>query len=92
MLEKLAAAHNAGKLTFFDEHAHLADEKAFAAFLAPLRRRRRWFVYAKRPSLARRRCSPTCRATPTASQSPTVACSQARRERCHVQGQGLLLD
>jgi hypothetical protein len=48
MLEKLAAAHNADKLTFFGEHAHLADEKAFAAFLAPLKRRR-WFVYAKRP-------------------------------------------
>ena len=48
MLEKLAAAHNAGKLTFFGAHAHLADAKAFAAFLAPLKRKR-WFVYAKRP-------------------------------------------
>ena len=48
MLEKLAAAHAAGKLAFFGEHAHLADAKAFAAFLAPLRRTR-WFVYAKRP-------------------------------------------
>ena len=38
MLEKLAAAHKAGKLTFFGAHAHLADEKAFAAFLAPLKR------------------------------------------------------
>jgi hypothetical protein len=48
MLEKLTAAHKAGKLTFFGAHAHLADEKAFAALLAPLKRRR-WFVYAKRP-------------------------------------------
>jgi hypothetical protein len=48
MLEKLAAAHKAGKLTFFGQHAHLADEKAFAAFLAPLKRMR-WFVYSKRP-------------------------------------------
>jgi hypothetical protein len=48
MLEKLAAAHEAGKLTFFGEHAHLADSKEFAAFLAPLRRTR-WFVYSKRP-------------------------------------------
>ena len=48
MLEKLTAAHNAGKLTFFGEHAHLADAKAFAAFLAPLKRTR-WFVYSKRP-------------------------------------------
>jgi hypothetical protein len=48
MLEKLTAAHNAGKLTFFGALAHLADAKAFAAFLAPLKRTR-WFVYSKRP-------------------------------------------
>ena len=48
MLEKLTAAHKAGKLTFFGEHAHLADAKEFAAVLAPLKRTR-WFVYAKRP-------------------------------------------
>jgi hypothetical protein len=48
MLEKLAAAHKAGKLAFFGAHAHLADDKAFAAFQAPLKRTR-WFVYAKRP-------------------------------------------
>jgi hypothetical protein len=48
MLEKLAAAHKAGKLAFFGAHAALAQRPAFAKFLAPLRRRR-WFVYAKRP-------------------------------------------
>jgi hypothetical protein len=48
MLERLAAAHEAGKLTFFGAHAHLADAKAFAAFLAPLKRTR-WFIYSKRP-------------------------------------------
>jgi Putative transposase/Transposase zinc-binding domain len=48
MLEKLAAAHAAGKLQFFGEHAQLADADAFAAFLAPLRTTR-WFVYSKRP-------------------------------------------
>jgi Putative transposase/Transposase zinc-binding domain len=48
MLEKLAAAHKAGKLAFFGAHAHLADAKAFAAFLAPIKRTR-WFVYSKRP-------------------------------------------
>jgi hypothetical protein len=48
MLEKLTAAHKAGNLTFFGAHTHLADAKAFAAFLAPLKRTR-WFVYAKRP-------------------------------------------
>jgi len=48
MLTKLAAAHAAGKLQFFGAHAHLADAKAFAAFLASLRKTR-WFVYAKSP-------------------------------------------
>jgi Putative transposase/Transposase zinc-binding domain len=48
MLEKLVAAHEAGRLHFFGSHAHLADAKVFAAFLAPLRKKR-WFVYAKRP-------------------------------------------
>lgn len=48
MLEKLTAAHAAGKLAFFGEHAHLAGKAAFDAFLAPLRKTK-WFVYAKRP-------------------------------------------
>jgi hypothetical protein len=48
MLEQLAAAHAAGKLQFFGQHADLADADAFAAFLAPLKTTR-WFVYSKRP-------------------------------------------
>ena len=48
MLEALAAAHKAGKLAFFNDLAHLADTKAFADFLAPLREKK-WHVYAKRP-------------------------------------------
>lgn len=48
MLEKLAAAYQAGKLKFFGDLAHLADEKVLAAFLAPLKKTR-WFVYSKRP-------------------------------------------
>jgi hypothetical protein len=48
MLAKLLAAHRAGKLTFFGPHAHLAERKAFAAYLAPLRRIT-WYVYAKPP-------------------------------------------
>jgi hypothetical protein len=48
MLHKLKAAHAAGKLAFFGAHAALANQKAFAAFLAPLRKTR-WFVYSKRP-------------------------------------------
>jgi len=47
-LEKLAAAHAEGQLSFFGELAGLADRAAFAARLAPLRRAE-WVVYAKRP-------------------------------------------
>ncbi len=47
-LEKLIAAHKAGHLKFFGDHAALADPQAFAAYLAPLRRAE-WVVYAKRP-------------------------------------------
>ena len=48
MLEKLAAAHDAGKLKFFGDHAGLASRAAFTTYLAPLRKTK-WFVYAKRP-------------------------------------------
>lgn len=48
MLEKLAAAHAAGKLQFFGVHAPLADAVRFAHFLAPLKKKR-WFIYAKEP-------------------------------------------
>jgi hypothetical protein len=47
-LEKLVAAHEAGRLTFFGDHGALSGADAFAAYLAPLRRTK-WFVYAKRP-------------------------------------------
>jgi len=48
MLAKLLAAHQAGQLQFFKQYAHLAEPKAFACYLAPLRRRK-WYVYSKRP-------------------------------------------
>jgi hypothetical protein len=48
MLAKLLAAHRAGRLAFFGPHAHLAERRAFAAYLAPLRRIT-WYVYAKPP-------------------------------------------
>jgi Putative transposase len=48
MLEKLEAAHAVGRVTFFGEYARLRDPKAFAAHLAPLRKKN-WFVYAKPP-------------------------------------------
>jgi hypothetical protein len=48
MLAKLLAAHKAGQLQFFNQYARLAERKAFARYLAPLRRRK-WYVYSKRP-------------------------------------------
>jgi hypothetical protein len=47
-LDKLAAAHAERRLVFFGALTGLADRAAFAAHLAPLRRRE-WVVYAKRP-------------------------------------------
>jgi hypothetical protein len=47
-LDRLAAAHGAGRLAFHGDLAPLADPAAFAAQLAPLRRSE-WVVYAKRP-------------------------------------------
>ena len=47
-VEALAQAHGQGRLHFFGEYAELADAKAFAAWLAPLRQCE-WVVYAKRP-------------------------------------------
>jgi hypothetical protein len=48
MLAKLLAAHQAGQLQFFNQYAHLAEPRPFARYLAPLRRRK-WYVYSKRP-------------------------------------------
>ncbi len=47
-LEKLVAAHEAGRLRFFGKLRHLADSQAFARHLSPLRKIE-WVVYAKRP-------------------------------------------
>ena len=47
-LEKLAAAHEAGRLRFFGDLRHLADARNFAGHLRPLRNIE-WVVYAKRP-------------------------------------------
>jgi len=48
MLEKLMAAHNAGKLNFFGSHVHLADTKAFKLFLRPAWRTK-WHVDLRPP-------------------------------------------
>src|SRR5260221_7194167 len=47
-LDKLGQAHAAGRMQFFGAHAHLADARAFAAHLAPLRQSE-WVVYSKPP-------------------------------------------
>ena len=47
-LEKLVAAHAAGRLQFFGALAKLADRAAFAHYLAPSRAVE-WVVYSKRP-------------------------------------------
>ena len=47
-LTMLLAAHKAGRLQFFGNHRVLADARAFAAYLAPLRQTE-WVVYSKRP-------------------------------------------
>jgi hypothetical protein len=47
-LTMLAAAHEAGQLKFFGDHAGLTDNAAFAAFLAPWAKAE-WVVYAKEP-------------------------------------------
>ena len=47
-LKRLAAAHDAGRLKFFGDHAHLADAQAFARYLRSLRKVE-WVVYARPP-------------------------------------------
>jgi predicted RNA-binding Zn-ribbon protein involved in translation (DUF1610 family) len=47
-LEELHQAHRNGRLQFFGEFVGLANARAFAAWLAPLREVE-WVVYAKRP-------------------------------------------
>ncbi len=47
-LGMLLAAHGAGRLRFFGNHAGLANPAAFAADIAPLRKSE-WVVYAKAP-------------------------------------------
>lgn len=47
-LEALQEAHRAGKLQFYADNVCLSDPKAFARWLAPLRKIE-WVVYAKRP-------------------------------------------
>src|SRR5205085_3757392 len=50
-LEMLFAAHAAGRLQFFGDHAALASKTAFERRLKPLRNSK-WVVYCKRPFAA----------------------------------------
>ena len=47
-IEGLLALHRAGELAFFGDLVRLSDPLAFAAYLAPLRKKN-WVVYAKPP-------------------------------------------
>ena len=88
MLEKLVAAHAAGKLHVLRRARALADAEAFAAFLAPLKRTS-WFVYAKRPF-----AGPKAVLAYLSRYTHRVAISNSRliagrRQDRDVQGQGL---
>ena len=48
LLTRLTALHEAGRLAFYGNLAHLADRRAFLRHLAPVRKKR-WVVYAKPP-------------------------------------------
>ena len=72
-LDELDAAHRAGKLQFFGEHAALAEARSLRP--AGLRRcdsSNGWSMPSA-PSPDPRRCWPTCRAIPTGWPSPTAA-------------------
>ena len=75
MLDKLADAHVADKLAFFGAHAHLTEHRAFKRFLRPLRRRK-WFVYAKRPFA-------NCSALPNPSRLKRKTAKPLPRTRPH---------
>jgi predicted Zn-ribbon and HTH transcriptional regulator len=92
MLEKLGAAHETGQLQFFGAHAHLADAKAFAAFLARLRTK------AQNQALVRLHQAPICRPQGRARLSVALYApcrhlqpspDRAQRPAGHLQGQGL---
>jgi len=74
-LEMLLAAHRAGRLQFFGDHAALANKTAFERRLKPLRNSK-WVVYCKRPFAGPRQvlrylargCHPTRYPTPASQE------------------------
>jgi hypothetical protein len=77
-LEGLAALNSAGRLALFGDLAPLADQRAFDAALAPLRRSA-WVSSPSDSSPGRKPSSPTSPATPTASRSRTPGSSRSAR-------------
>jgi hypothetical protein len=77
-LQMLRAAHATGRLRFFADDRALADATAFGDYLEPLRKAE-WVVYAKEPFGGPEAVLAYCRATPTASPSPTTASSRPTR-------------
>jgi len=78
MLEMLLAAHDAGRLQFFGDHAHLAGRPRSR----PISRRCIGPSGSSIASGVRRAgagCWPICPATPTGSRSPTAASSPPTR-------------
>ena len=63
----------------------LRDRRAVCSLPGPLRKAE-WVVYAKRPSPDPSRCSTTSAAIPTASPSPTTACSISKTVKCASSG------
>ncbi len=80
LLEKLSAAHHAGRLQFFGQHHNLADTQDFANYLRPLRKIN-WVVYAKRPF-----AGPEAVLTYLSRYTHRVAISNSRLLACDQRG------
>jgi hypothetical protein len=86
-LGKLLAAHQAGRLAFFGDHAALAESAAFGAFLAPLHKAE-WVVYAKKPFAGPQAVLAYLSRHPPRRDLQSPA-GLRRRDRRHVQMEGL---
>ena len=68
-LDNLQQLHASGHLQFFGDRICLIERRAFLRHLAP-QRKKRWVVCTpSHRSPGRKRCSPICRDTPTASRA-----------------------
>jgi hypothetical protein len=94
-LTRLADAHAAGRLVFFGKLDGLRRREAFAAHLAPLKKKN-WFIYAKplfagpEAVLAYLAAIPTASPSQTAAWSPSTsaACVSATRTTAATPGSG----